>query len=89
LLLIVVWLRGVQLNNEANKDEWVSQLILMLQSENESPDVILLDVRLGDDSGLEVFHDLRRLDPRSLIIFITGHGTTDTAIEAMKLGAYD
>jgi two-component system, NtrC family, nitrogen regulation response regulator GlnG len=55
----------------------------------ESPDVILLDVRLGDDSGLEVFHDLRRLDPRSLIIFITGHGTTDTAIEAMKLGAYD
>jgi two-component system nitrogen regulation response regulator GlnG len=55
----------------------------------ESPDVILLDVRLGDRSGLEVFHDLRRLDPRSLIIFITGHGTTDTAIEAMKLGAYD
>ena len=56
---------------------------------DESPDVILLDIRLGDRSGLEVFHDLRRLDPRSLIIFITGHGTTDTAIEAMKLGAYD
>jgi two-component system nitrogen regulation response regulator GlnG len=55
----------------------------------ESPDVILLDIRLGDRSGLEVFDDLRRLDPRSLIIFITGHGTTDTAIEAMKLGAYD
>jgi len=56
---------------------------------DESPDVILLDIRLNDRSGLEVFHDLRRLDPRSLIIFITGHGTTDTAIEAMKLGAYD
>ncbi len=55
----------------------------------ESPDVILLDIRLGDRSGLDVFHDLRRLDPKSLIIFITGHGTTDTAIEAMKLGAYD
>jgi DNA-binding NtrC family response regulator len=55
----------------------------------ECPDVILLDIRLGDRSGLEVFHDLRRLDPRCLIIFITGHGTTDTAIEAMKLGAYD
>ncbi len=53
------------------------------------PDVILLDIRLGDRSGLEVFHDLRRLNPRSLIIFITGHGTTDTAIEAMKIGAYD
>jgi two-component system nitrogen regulation response regulator GlnG len=55
----------------------------------EAPDAILLDIRLGDRSGLEVFHDLRRIDPRCLIIFITGHGTTDTAIEAMKLGAYD
>ncbi|MHB8865382.1 MAG: sigma 54-interacting transcriptional regulator [Pirellulaceae bacterium] len=55
----------------------------------ESPDVILLDIRLGNRSGLEVFQDLRRIDPRSLIIFITGFGTTDTAIETMKLGAYD
>jgi len=53
------------------------------------PDVILLDIRLRERSGLEVFHDLRRLDPKILIIFITGHGTTDTAIEAMKLGAFD
>ena len=56
---------------------------------DESPDVILLDIHLDDRSGLDVFHDLRRLDPRSLIVFITGHGTTETAIEAMKLGAYD
>jgi two-component system, NtrC family, nitrogen regulation response regulator GlnG len=56
---------------------------------DQSPDVILLDIRLGKCSGLDVFHDLRKLDPRSLIVFITGHGTTDTAIEAMKLGAYD
>jgi len=54
-----------------------------------APDVILLDIRLGDRSGLDLFHDLRQLDPKSLIIFITGHGTSDTAIEAMKLGAYD
>jgi two-component system nitrogen regulation response regulator GlnG len=55
----------------------------------ESPDVILLDIRLRNHSGLDVFHDLKRVDPRSLIVFITGYGTTDTAIEAMKLGAYD
>ncbi len=54
-----------------------------------SPDVILLDIRLGDRSGLDVFHELRRIDPKSLVIFITGHGTAETAIEAMKLGAYD
>jgi DNA-binding NtrC family response regulator len=54
-----------------------------------SPDVILLDIRLGDCSGLDVFHDLRRIDPKSLVIFITGHGSAEMAIEAMKLGAYD
>lgn len=61
---------------------------LRLASE-ESPAVILLDIRLGDRSGLDVFHDLRRLDPKSLVVFITGHGTADTAIEAIKSGAYD
>jgi DNA-binding NtrC family response regulator len=55
----------------------------------QSPNVILLDIRLGNHSGLELFNDLHRLDSKCLIIFITGHGTTDTAIEAMKLGAYD
>ena len=55
----------------------------------ESPDVILLDIRLGECSGLQVFHDIREIDPKCLVIFITGHGSADTAIEAMKLGAYD
>lgn len=58
-------------------------------AEEERPDVVLLDIRLGEQSGLEVFHDLHRFDPKRLIIFITGHGTAETAIEAMKLGAYD
>jgi two-component system nitrogen regulation response regulator GlnG len=55
----------------------------------EMPEVVLLDIWLGDRSGLDVFHDLRRIDPRVLIIFITGHGTSETAIEAMKAGAFD
>ena len=56
---------------------------------DHAPDVILLDIRLGSASGLELFHELKRIDPRCLVIFITGFGTTDTAIEAMKLGAFD
>jgi two-component system, NtrC family, nitrogen regulation response regulator GlnG len=55
----------------------------------QSPDVILLDIRLGSQSGLDVFRKLREIDAKSLVIFITGHGTTETAIESMKLGAYD
>jgi DNA-binding NtrC family response regulator len=55
----------------------------------ELPNAILLDIRLGNSSGMDVFHELRRIDAKVPIIFITGHGTADTAIEAMKLGAYD
>ena len=74
---------GIQVLGAENAEEG-----LRLAAE-ESPDVILLDIRLGRRNGLELFNDLRNIDPKRLIIFITGHGTTDTAIEAMKLGAYD
>lgn len=53
------------------------------------PDVVLLDVKLPDLSGLELFRELRAVDSRIPIILITGQGTSDTAIEAMRLGAYD
>jgi DNA-binding NtrC family response regulator len=53
------------------------------------PDVILLDLRLPDQSGLEVYQQLRRLDARIPVIFITMAKGADAAIEAMKQGAYD
>jgi two-component system nitrogen regulation response regulator GlnG len=53
------------------------------------PDVIILDLNLPGGSGLEVFRRIRDLDARIPVVFLTGHGTTETAIEAMKLGAFD
>ena len=53
------------------------------------PDVILLDLRLPDQSGLEVFQQIRRIDARVPVIFVTIAKGADTAIEAMKQGAYD
>jgi len=53
------------------------------------PDVVLLDINLPDRSGMAVYVELRKSDARVPVIFITGHGTTDQAIEAMKLGAFD
>src|SRR5712671_1881418 len=55
----------------------------------EPPDVILLDVRLPDQSGLEVHQEIRQLDARIPVIFITVAKSADTAIEAMQQGAYD
>lgn len=59
------------------------------QAVNDRPDVIVLDLNLPDLSGLETFRRLHEMDAQVPVIFITGHGTTDTAIEAMKLGAFD
>lgn len=55
----------------------------------EKPDVVVVDLSLPDTSGLELFKRLRVLDSRVPFIFITGHGTVQSAIEATKLGAYD
>jgi two-component system nitrogen regulation response regulator GlnG len=59
------------------------------QLQESRPDVVVLDIQLPDQSGLEVFRKIRTLDPKRPVIFITAHGTTDTAIEAMKGGAFD
>src|SRR5438105_8161362 len=53
------------------------------------PDVILLDLRLPDQSGLEVYQQIRKIDARIPVIFVTLAKTADAAIEAMKQGAYD
>jgi two-component system nitrogen regulation response regulator GlnG len=53
------------------------------------PDVVLLDLRLADLNGLDVLDHIRRLDPHLPVVLITAYSTTETAIEAMKRGAFD
>src|SRR5437868_13607662 len=53
------------------------------------PDLVLMDVRMGGINGLETLRRLRQNDARLPVIMMTAYGTTQTAIEAMKLGAYD
>jgi two-component system nitrogen regulation response regulator GlnG len=53
------------------------------------PDAVLLDVRLPDLPGLEAFDKIREIDPRLPVIIMTAYSTTDTAIEAMKRGAFE
>jgi two-component system nitrogen regulation response regulator GlnG len=54
-----------------------------------NPDLVIMDVRMGGMSGLETLRRIRQMDSRLLVILMTAYGTTQTAIEAMKLGAYD
>ena len=41
-----------------------------LVTRDESPDLVLLDIRLGNRSGLDLFHELRAIDPKLLVVFI-------------------
>jgi nitrogen regulation protein NR(I) len=53
------------------------------------PDLVIMDIRLAGITGLETLRRIRQIDPKLLVILMTAYGTTQTAIEAMKLGAYD
>jgi UDP-3-O-[3-hydroxymyristoyl] N-acetylglucosamine deacetylase len=55
----------------------------------ERPAVVLLDVWLPDRDGLEVLQSLREIDPAAAIVMMSGHGTTGTAVKAIKMGAVD
>jgi two-component system nitrogen regulation response regulator GlnG len=52
------------------------------------PDVVILDLRLPDMSGLDVYRQLREGGVPAPVIFITGHGSSETAIDALNQGAY-
>jgi two-component system nitrogen regulation response regulator GlnG len=55
----------------------------------KQPSAVILDVRLPDMSGLDTFDRIRQIDSRLPVIVITAYATTETAIEAMKRGAFE
>jgi DNA-binding NtrC family response regulator len=52
-------------------------------------DLVLCDIRLGDGDGFDVLAHCRRVRPQTSVILITGYGTVDTAIDALRSGAFD
>ncbi|MBS3905768.1 MAG: sigma-54-dependent Fis family transcriptional regulator [Syntrophaceae bacterium] len=54
-----------------------------------TPDLIIMDIKMPGRSGMEILKEIKSVDPKSLVILMTAYGTTETAIEAMKYGAFD
>jgi DNA-binding NtrC family response regulator len=57
--------------------------------EQEDIDVVILDVKMPGIDGIETLQNIKRHHPLVEVILLTGHGTIETAVEGMKLGAYD
>lgn len=56
---------------------------------NTPPDYAVIDMRLGDGNGLEVISELKRQNPQTRALILTGYGNIASAVRAVKLGAHD
>jgi two-component system, NtrC family, response regulator AtoC len=63
--------------------------LALARVEQEAPDLILTDLKLPTQSGVELLRQAKALFPRTEIAIMTGHGSIESAVDAMKLGAYD
>lgn len=59
------------------------------KAETNSYDLVLLDLRIKDKSGVDLLKIIKENDPDTVVIMITSFGTVQTAVESMKIGAYD
>jgi nitrogen regulation protein NR(I) len=75
--------QGVQIATAASGSDGVRQFKAL------RPDVVLLDLRLPDASGLDVYRQINQIDARVPVVFITATTTAETAIEAVRQGAFD
>ena len=55
----------------------------------QEPDLVIVDLRIGDMNGLDLVSMCREQFPNTAVIMVTGHGSVETAVEAMRLGAFD
>jgi two-component system NtrC family response regulator len=61
----------------------------IMQVEKNNYDLVFLDLRLPDMDGMEVLQRLKKMQQDIMVVIITAHGSIDTAIESMKMGAFD
>ncbi len=58
------------------------------QVQTNDIDLVLLDLNLGMENGIDVLKELREIEPELLVIIITGYGSVESAVDSLKLGAY-
>jgi two-component system, NtrC family, nitrogen regulation response regulator NtrX len=74
---------GFEVSTASNGYEALKQI------EQESPDLVLLDIWMPGIDGIETLKEIKKDNPFIQVVIITGHGTIETAVKATKLGAFD
>jgi two-component system response regulator CpxR len=75
--------RGFQVSTAFDGDQAISFV------DEHDVDVVILDVQMPGRNGIETLQEIKRMRPITEVIMLTGHATVETAIQGMKLGAYD
>ena len=55
----------------------------------ERPDIVLTDLKMPKKDGIEVLKEVKKIDPEIIVILLTGYATVQSAVEAIKEGAFD
>ncbi|MFH1123497.1 MAG: response regulator [Pseudomonadota bacterium] len=76
--------RDLQITSALSGEEALKQL-----ERDSTTEIVILDVKMPGRDGIETLKEIKRLYPLTEVIMLTGHATVETAIDGMKLGAFD
>ncbi len=81
---------GIELRDEGHDVfEFSEALAALVSLRDEKPDLVITDIRMPEMDGIELLARIKEYDPEIIVAIMTAHSSLDTAIQALKLGAYD